>query len=135
MELKQYWNLILKNLSIVLALTFLGGSLGLLVSLATPKQYKAESQIFISTPTPSIDIGALQQGSSFAQQRVISYARVISGPATLVPVIKTLGLQMNSSELAGKIKPRELDPALEKSKCSRCEVRSICAHSACKKRN
>jgi capsular exopolysaccharide synthesis family protein len=104
MELKQYWNLILKNLSIVLALTFLGGSLGLLVSLATPKQYKAESQIFISTPTPSIDIGALQQGSNFAQQRVISYARVISGPATLVPVIKTLGLQMNSSELAGKIK-------------------------------
>lgn len=104
MELKQYWNLILKNLSIVLALTFLGGSLGLLVSLATPKQYTAESQIFISTPTPSIDIGALQQGSNFAQQRVISYARVISGPATLVPVIKTLGLQMNSSELAGKIK-------------------------------
>lgn len=104
MELKQYWNLVLKNLSIVLALAFLGGSLGLLASLATPKQYEAESQIFISTPTPSIDIGALQQGSSFAQQRVISYARVISGPATLVPVIKTLGLQISSSELAGKIK-------------------------------
>ncbi len=103
MELKQYWNLVLKNLSIVLALTFLGGTLGLLVSIATPKQYKAESQIFISTPTPSIDIGALQQGSSFAQQRVISYSRVISGPATLVPVIEKLGLQMNSSELAAKI--------------------------------
>lgn len=103
MELKQYWNLVLKNLSIVLALTFLGGTLGLLVSMATPKQYKAESQIFISTPTPSIDIGALQQGSSFAQQRVISYSRVISGPATLVPVIEKLGLQMNSSELAAKI--------------------------------
>jgi capsular exopolysaccharide synthesis family protein len=87
-----------------MALTFLGGSFGFLISLATPKQYKAESQIFISTPTPSIDIGALQQGSNFAQQRVISYARVLSGPATLVPVIKTLGLQMNSSELAGKIK-------------------------------
>ncbi len=87
-----------------MALTFLGGSFGFLISLATPKQYKAESQIFISTPTPSIDIGALQQGSNFAQQRVISYARVVSGPATLVPVIKTLGLQMNSSELAAKIK-------------------------------
>ncbi len=103
MELKQYWNLVLKNLSIVLALTFLGGSAGVMVSLATPKLYKAESQIFISTPTPSIDIGALQQGSSFAQQRVISYSRVISGPATLVPVIEKLGLQMNSSQLASKI--------------------------------
>ena len=103
MELKQYWNLVLKNLSIVLALSFLGASLGLLVSLGTPKLYKAESQIFISTPTPSIDIGALQQGSSFAQQRVISYSRVISGPATLVPVIEKLGLQMSSSELSDKI--------------------------------
>ncbi len=103
MELKQYWNLVLKNLTIVLVLSFFGASLGMLVSLGTSKLYKAESQIFISTPTPSIDIGALQQGSSFAQQRVISYARVISGPATLVPVIEKLGLQMSSSELAGKI--------------------------------
>jgi len=103
LELKQYWNLVLKNLSIVLALSFLGATLGFFVAVGTPKLYKAESQIFISTPTPSIDIGALQQGSSFAQQRVISYSRVISGPATLVPVIEKLGLQMSSSELAGKI--------------------------------
>jgi capsular exopolysaccharide synthesis family protein len=103
LELKQYWNLVLKNLSIVLVLSFLGATLGFFVALGTPKLYKAESQIFISTPTPSIDIGALQQGSSFAQQRVISYSRVVSGPATLVPVIETLGLKMSSSELAGKI--------------------------------
>ena len=103
MELKQYWNLVLKNLSIVLVLSFVGGTFGLLVALATPKQYQTESQIFISTPTPAVDIGALQQGSSFAQQRVISYSRVISGPATLVPVIEKLGLKMSASELAGKI--------------------------------
>jgi len=103
LELKQYWNLILKNLSAVLILSFIGTTFGLLVSLASPKIYTASSQIFISTPTPAIDIGALQQGSSFAQQRVISYSRVISGPATLVPVIEQLGLKMGSSELAGKI--------------------------------
>ena len=103
LELKQYWNLILKNLSAVLILSFIGTTFGLLVSLASPKIYRASSQIFISTPTPVIDIGALQQGSSFAQQRVISYSRVISGPATLVPVIEQLGLKMGSSELAGKI--------------------------------
>ncbi len=87
----------------VLILSFLGASLGLLISFGTPKTYKSESQIFISTPTPSIDIGALQQGSSFAQQRVISYARVISGPATLLPVIEKLDLEMSISQLAGKI--------------------------------
>ena len=84
-------------------MSFLGATFGLLVSVASPKLYKAGSQIFISTPTPAIDIGELQQGSSFAQQRVISYSRVISGPATLVPVIEELGLKMSSSELAGKI--------------------------------
>jgi DNA helicase-2/ATP-dependent DNA helicase PcrA len=36
-------------------------------------------------------------------------------------------------EVAGKIKRREFDPTPEKSKCSRCDVRSICAHSAAKK--
>jgi succinoglycan biosynthesis transport protein ExoP len=103
LELKQYWNLVLKNLTTVLVLSFLGGSLGLMVSFASPKIYKAESQIFISTPTPAVDIGAMQQGSSFSQQRVISYSRVISGPATLVPVIEKLGLKMSATELAGKI--------------------------------
>jgi succinoglycan biosynthesis transport protein ExoP len=102
-ELKQYWNLVLKNLSTVLVLSFLGATVGLFVSLASPKIYQVESQIFISTPTPAVDIGALQQGSSFAQQRVISYSRVISGPATLIPVIEKLGLKMTSSELAAKI--------------------------------
>jgi succinoglycan biosynthesis transport protein ExoP len=103
LELKQYWNLILKNLSAVLVLSFLGATLGLIVSIASPKMYEAQSQIFISTPTPAVDIGAMQQGSSFAQQRVISYSRVITGPATLVPVIEKLGLKMSASELAGKI--------------------------------
>jgi DNA helicase II / ATP-dependent DNA helicase PcrA len=37
-------------------------------------------------------------------------------------------------EVAGKIKRREFDPAPEKSKCMRCDVRTICAHSAIKKR-
>jgi DNA helicase-2/ATP-dependent DNA helicase PcrA len=38
-------------------------------------------------------------------------------------------------EAAGRIKRREFDPSPEKSKCSRCDVRSICAHSASKKRS
>ena len=37
-------------------------------------------------------------------------------------------------EVAGKIKRRKFDASPEKSKCGRCDVRSICAHSASKKR-
>ena len=60
MELKQYWNLILKNLSAIIVLSILGASVGVAVSLISPKSYTAESQIFISTPTPVVDITALQ---------------------------------------------------------------------------
>jgi len=37
-------------------------------------------------------------------------------------------------EVAGKIKRREFDASPEKSKCGRCDVRSICAQSASKKK-
>lgn len=37
-------------------------------------------------------------------------------------------------EAAGKIKRREFDPSPEQSKCTRCDVRAICAHSASRKR-
>jgi DNA helicase-2/ATP-dependent DNA helicase PcrA len=36
-------------------------------------------------------------------------------------------------EVAGKIKRREFNPSPEKAKCGRCDVRSICAHSASKR--
>ena len=38
-------------------------------------------------------------------------------------------------EMAGKIKRREFDASPEKSKCARCDVRSICAQSATKGKN
>ena len=33
--------------------------------------YQADVQLFVSTPSSALDIGALAQGSSFSQQRVI----------------------------------------------------------------
>ena len=104
MELKKHWNLILRNLSTFIVLLIAGSSIGLFTSIVSPKIYEAESQIFISTPTPVLDIAALQQGSSFAEQRVVSYARLINGPLTLAPVIDKLALNMSTSKLAGKIK-------------------------------
>ena len=38
-------------------------------------------------------------------------------------------------EVAEKIKRREFDPSPAESRCGRCDVRSICAHSASKKVN
>ena len=103
MELRKQWNLILRNLSTFLVLLIVGSSVGLFISIISPKIYESESQIFISTPSPILDISALPEGSSFAEQRVVSYARLINAPITLVPVINKLALNMSASELASKI--------------------------------
>jgi non-specific protein-tyrosine kinase len=51
-----------------------------------------------------LDLSSLTLGSSFAQQRVKSYADIINSPLTLNPVIEKLGLKKSAYELAGNIK-------------------------------
>ena len=103
MDLKDYYRLLLRNLPIVIATTVIGTLIaGLYSFLATPV-YEAKVQLFVSTPSSALDIGALAQGSSFSQQRVKSYAQVINGPETLTPVIKELGLNTTAAELGKRV--------------------------------
>jgi capsular exopolysaccharide synthesis family protein len=51
-----------------------------------------------------LDISALAQGSNFTQQRVKSYAQLISAEGTLAPVIQELHLKTTPVELAKEIK-------------------------------
>ncbi|ACQ79213.1 capsular exopolysaccharide family [Beutenbergia cavernae DSM 12333] len=67
------------------------------VAIATPT-YLASSQVYVSVRGDS-DTAALVQGSTFAQQRVASYAAMVSTPAVLDPVIEELGLALTAEEL------------------------------------
>jgi Mrp family chromosome partitioning ATPase len=69
----------------------------------TIPQYESSIQLFISTPTPVLDISSLASGSNFGAQRVKSYAQILAGPSTLNPVIEQLGLSTNWRELSGNI--------------------------------
>ena len=102
-DLKDYYRLLLKNLPLVLVATFLGIAVAAGITYAQTPIYQSNVQLFVSTPASALDISALAQGSSFTQQRVISYAQVINGPATLNPVIKQLKLPYTQQELARKI--------------------------------
>jgi len=90
-------------LTVVLSvLAGLGAGVGATV-LATP-MYQAQVQLFVSTPSSSLDLGSIIQGSSFSQQRVKSYAQIINGPSTLFPVIRELDLDIPVTKLAKRVK-------------------------------
>ena len=104
MDLRDYYRLILRNLLLVSIMTGLGvfGAAG--ITYAETPIYQADVQLFVSTPSSALDIGALAQGSSFSQQRVISYAQIINGPGTLNPVIQSLHLPYSEQTLSKQVK-------------------------------
>jgi capsular exopolysaccharide synthesis family protein len=72
------------------------------MTLSATPMYQAQAQLFVSTAGGD-DATSLLQGSSFTQQRVKSYADIVTSPQVLNPVIESLNLQTTASELAGRI--------------------------------
>jgi len=101
-ELKDYIRIIRKRWRIIVAamLVVLAGAA--LATALSPKVYEAQTQLFVSTSGGS-DSGALLSGSSFTQQRVKSYADVITTPKVLDPVIQTLKLDTTAEKLGTQI--------------------------------
>jgi len=73
-----------------------------LATALSPKVYEATTRLFVST-SGSSDSSALLSGSNFTQQRVKSYADVITTPNVLDPVIATLGLKTTAAKLGDQI--------------------------------
>ena len=103
MELISYWRLIVQNKFIMATFIFLGLLGSLFMYRTETPLYRAESQVFVSTPVTALDISALATGSSFSQQRVKSYAQIINSPLTLQGVVDQLQLNISTQELSTKI--------------------------------
>ena len=100
--IRIYW--ILKiNLPQILTGALIGAALSSIVTILTVPYYTATAQIFVSTPATSLDIVGLAQGSNFSQQRVKSYAKIMSSPLTLNPVIKKLGISNSTADIAERL--------------------------------
>ena len=95
--------LVRQNLPIILVGTLVGLVLLLALSFMSTPLYSSSVRLFVSTPANALDLSSLSVGSSFAQQRVKSYADIINSPLTLNPVIQKLGLSISPHELAGSI--------------------------------
>ncbi|TLM81683.1 polysaccharide biosynthesis tyrosine autokinase [Pseudarthrobacter sp. NamE5] len=103
MELRDYLRVLRRNWVLMVSLALIGLLTGGAVSLLIKPTYTANAQLFVAIQS-SGSVQELQQGNTFSQARVQSYAKTVETPVVLQPVIDTLGLPITPEELAAKVK-------------------------------
>lgn len=99
MELKDYLRLLRRNWILIVACTLLGTVLAGILSISLTPQYTARTKLFAAAQN-SGSITELQQGNSFTQARILSYAETATTPLVLQPVVDSLDLGITATELA-----------------------------------
>lgn len=102
MQLSDYLALVRRNWLLIAALIVLGGSLGLLVAIATPARYESSTQQYVSVSNSGAAVD-LAQSTSYARQAVTSYVGVVPTALVLSPVIGALDLDETVHDLAGRV--------------------------------
>ena len=90
MELQDYLSVVRKRWRVILLVVLICVGLASVATLTATKIYQSSTQFFVST-TGSEDSGSLLNGSTFTQQRVKSYAQLITTPRILTPVAAAVG--------------------------------------------
>jgi succinoglycan biosynthesis transport protein ExoP len=103
MDLRQYARLLRAHwLLILLAVVVCTSAAGYLAWTRTPI-YSAQTQLFVSTGGVPSDPSQTYQGALFSQQRMLSYAQIVSSPAVATAVITQLGLTTSVGQLQAEI--------------------------------
>lgn len=102
MDLPNYLRTLARRWRALVALGLLGTAIGALAAQVATPQYRATSTLFVSLQDWG-DTVKLNQGNTFAQARVLSYAKVVVSPTVTEPVVRDLRLKMTPVQLAQKI--------------------------------
>lgn len=102
MEVRDYWRLIRLNKVFVIIVCFVATGLAALACLIIPVRYSATSRIYVST-TAASSLQELNQGGTYAEQIVKSYASLATTPFVLEPVAQKLGNNLTASQLASTV--------------------------------
>lgn len=99
MELQDYIRIVRKRWMTIVLTTLVVLGLAALFTATATKQYASTTRFFVSV-SGADDSAQLQQGSTFVQQRVKSYAQLLKTPRALDPVIAEVGDGVNADDLA-----------------------------------
>ncbi len=97
METREYLDILRRRWMSVLIIALSTLAVTSLVTLAMPKKYTATTRLFFAVAGESVS--ELEQGSSFTEKQMASYAEVATSPLVLEPVIQHLALPTTATEL------------------------------------
>lgn len=101
MELRDYLRVTRRRWKLILACTLLAVAAAAVVTMRATPQFASTSRLFISTPSnASTDV---YQGGVFSQQRVASYADLITGEGLAQRVIDKRDLSQSAAALSEQI--------------------------------
>lgn len=105
MSLRDYWHIVRKNWVIMVVSTFVALLAGAVVTIVMTPMYSSTTSLFVSTPSGD-NTSDLLTGSTFTQQRVKSYAGIVTTPAVLDPVIERLDLAIENAGIKDDLAKR-----------------------------
>ena len=103
MDFQDFFRVIKVNLKLVISTIIISFLLASIFTFTATPIYSSNARLFVSIPGAALDVSSLATGSSFAESRVKSYAKIIDGPLTLGPVIKELKLPYSIDQLASMV--------------------------------
>ena len=103
MDLRGYLRLLRRRWRIVAAAVSFGLVAGITLILLSPTTYQAEARVFVSLRESAGNSSGAYQGNLFSQDRVKSYAEILTLPAVTAPVIAQTRVAMTPEELGRRI--------------------------------
>lgn len=98
MEFQDYLRIIRKRWMTIVLVTLVTIGVAALLTATATKQYASTTQFFVSV-SGADDSTQLQQGGTFVQQRVKSYAELVSTPKVMQPVAEEIGEGATADDL------------------------------------
>jgi capsular exopolysaccharide synthesis family protein len=103
MDIRDYLRVFRAGKALLLVGVLLGGGVAAGISLALPDEYTATSELFVST-SGSSDLAQAVQGSQYAEQKVASYAKLLTSKQLATAVIDDLGVGVRPDDLISEIR-------------------------------
>jgi capsular exopolysaccharide synthesis family protein len=103
MDLKRWLTLLRRRWLTVVGTTVIGVIVAVAVAWTTTPSYTAHTKLFVSTASNQNDPQQAYSGGLFSQQRVVSYADIVSSPLVVSAVKQQLHLPESVRTLQGRI--------------------------------
>ena len=126
MELRDYVRVVRKRWMTIVVLALLGLGAAAAVSLLSEPEYRASTLVYVAVRSTG-DVSELEQGGSFAQNQVKTFAETVDQPIVLDPVREQLGLDESALELSESV---EADAPLDTSNVEIAVVRGSAQEAA-----